>query len=248
MGVCMFAIDCLKVNGTHLGTCIDRFYFGSCCLVQPVSEILDNRIETEILDKREPPIRITNTTVKPTRYTEKMSTTVASLIHDMGQHSSTTQSSVATTISKFTTKGTTTTQQTFSANTSKTTKLPSVQNDIPFGQKLTTTKSESTTVPTKISSTEITTVAQKLQTFQVIDGSTLAEATTPHSSTPLTTTRKTTTSRLTTTKVPTVATTSSSKRTTKPIQTKPTPTKTRPTKPTTRKSTTKPKPTKPARE
>lgn len=30
-GVCMFAIDCLKANGTHLGTCIDRFYFGSCC-------------------------------------------------------------------------------------------------------------------------------------------------------------------------------------------------------------------------
>lgn len=27
----MFAIDCLKSNGTHLGTCIDRFYFGSCC-------------------------------------------------------------------------------------------------------------------------------------------------------------------------------------------------------------------------
>lgn len=30
-GVCMFAIDCIKTNGTHLGTCIDRFYFGSCC-------------------------------------------------------------------------------------------------------------------------------------------------------------------------------------------------------------------------
>lgn len=30
-GVCMFAIDCIKSNGTHLGTCIDKFYFGSCC-------------------------------------------------------------------------------------------------------------------------------------------------------------------------------------------------------------------------
>lgn len=30
-GVCMFAIDCIKANGTHLGTCIDKFYFGSCC-------------------------------------------------------------------------------------------------------------------------------------------------------------------------------------------------------------------------
>lgn len=27
----MFAIDCIKSNGTHLGTCIDKFYFGSCC-------------------------------------------------------------------------------------------------------------------------------------------------------------------------------------------------------------------------
>lgn len=27
----MFAFSCAKANGTHLGTCIDRFYFGSCC-------------------------------------------------------------------------------------------------------------------------------------------------------------------------------------------------------------------------
>lgn len=33
-GVCMFAIDCIKSNGTHLGTCIDKFYFGSCCQVK----------------------------------------------------------------------------------------------------------------------------------------------------------------------------------------------------------------------
>jgi hypothetical protein len=30
----MFAIDCIKTNGTHLGTCIDKFYFGSCCQVK----------------------------------------------------------------------------------------------------------------------------------------------------------------------------------------------------------------------
>ncbi|GAB6023652.1 hypothetical protein CHUAL_008419 [Chamberlinius hualienensis] len=30
-GVCMFALECIKNNGSHLGTCIDRFYFGSCC-------------------------------------------------------------------------------------------------------------------------------------------------------------------------------------------------------------------------
>ncbi|KAH8297404.1 hypothetical protein KR044_011413 [Drosophila immigrans] len=48
-GVCMFAIDCIKQNGTHLGTCIDRFYFGSCCALKATSlfapEINDNSID-----------------------------------------------------------------------------------------------------------------------------------------------------------------------------------------------------------
>lgn len=35
----MFAYSCAKVNGTHLGTCIDRFYFGSCCKTQSNTEI-----------------------------------------------------------------------------------------------------------------------------------------------------------------------------------------------------------------
>ena len=30
-GVCMFAWNCAEAGGTHLGTCVDRFYFGSCC-------------------------------------------------------------------------------------------------------------------------------------------------------------------------------------------------------------------------
>lgn len=33
-GTCMFAYTCMKANGTHLGTCIDRFYFGSCCKLE----------------------------------------------------------------------------------------------------------------------------------------------------------------------------------------------------------------------
>ncbi|XP_011296143.1 serine proteinase stubble [Musca domestica] len=49
-GVCMFAIDCIKQNGTHLGTCIDRFYFGSCCDIKDegslfAPEIGDNSID-----------------------------------------------------------------------------------------------------------------------------------------------------------------------------------------------------------
>ena len=27
----MFAWNCAEAGGTHLGTCVDRFYFGSCC-------------------------------------------------------------------------------------------------------------------------------------------------------------------------------------------------------------------------
>ena len=27
----MFAWNCVEAGGAHLGTCIDRFYFGSCC-------------------------------------------------------------------------------------------------------------------------------------------------------------------------------------------------------------------------
>ncbi|KAG6796958.1 serine proteinase stubble [Apis mellifera caucasica] len=46
-GVCMFAFTCAKANGTHLGTCIDRFYFGSCCKIDEEPEIFpqDNSID-----------------------------------------------------------------------------------------------------------------------------------------------------------------------------------------------------------
>ena len=37
-GVCMFAMDCHRMNGTALGVCGDRFYFGSCCLVPALEE------------------------------------------------------------------------------------------------------------------------------------------------------------------------------------------------------------------
>ncbi|XP_065215893.1 serine proteinase stubble-like isoform X2 [Planococcus citri] len=38
-GLCMFAYSCAKANGTHLGTCIDRFYFGSCCKIASGTDI-----------------------------------------------------------------------------------------------------------------------------------------------------------------------------------------------------------------
>ncbi len=37
----MFAWDCAETGGVHLGTCIDRFYFGSCCKVPDVIDAND---------------------------------------------------------------------------------------------------------------------------------------------------------------------------------------------------------------
>lgn len=228
MGVCMFAIDCLKVNGTHLGTCIDRFYFGSCCLIEPVNEILDNRIETELLDEREPPMRITNTTAKPIASTEKLDSNVNSIENKFSNQSSTIETYSQTESSKNPMKSSTTTHKT----PVSTTYAPvSESSAIIFGQKL-------TPKPTT-AKVELTTVAQKLQTFQVVDGSTLADSTTQSSNTYATTK----------TKKP-ITTTGSTSRpvTSKPTRSKPTPTKPSSVKPTTRKSTAKPKPTKPSGE
>ena len=40
-GVCMFAWTCVEQGGTHLGPCIDRFYFGSCCKLKEDNAIPD---------------------------------------------------------------------------------------------------------------------------------------------------------------------------------------------------------------
>lgn len=39
-GVCMFTMDCHRINGTAIGVCGDRFYFGSCCIVPALDEEL----------------------------------------------------------------------------------------------------------------------------------------------------------------------------------------------------------------
>ncbi|KAF5274823.1 hypothetical protein FQR65_LT00406 [Abscondita terminalis] len=87
-GICMFAIDCLKANGTHLGTCIDGFYFGSCCHIKPLNDVNGNTIDTAIIPSREPPSRITSTTKRPT-----------SKIVETTQQSTTTTTTKATTTS-----------------------------------------------------------------------------------------------------------------------------------------------------
>nr|XP_018917962.1 PREDICTED: serine proteinase stubble [Bemisia tabaci] len=53
-GLCMFAFSCAKANGTHLGTCIDRFYFGSCCKIFPGIEVdLAEPLQNNLLNYEE---------------------------------------------------------------------------------------------------------------------------------------------------------------------------------------------------
>ncbi|CAB3261925.1 unnamed protein product [Arctia plantaginis] len=96
-GLCMFAMDCLKFNGTNLGTCIDRFYFGSCCRVPDktvLTQFIGNNIEDNSIDsanfvhphieEKEPGVIIVpgpygnkkTTTTTTTTTTEKIETTV----------------------------------------------------------------------------------------------------------------------------------------------------------------------------
>ncbi|GBP65007.1 hypothetical protein EVAR_50691_1 [Eumeta japonica] len=93
-GVCMFAIDCIKANGTHLGTCIDRFYFGSCCQIPDktvLPQIIGNNIDDETIDSNfvHPqtdkvhnvmPESIFPTRKPTTTTTEKVKTTITSMI------------------------------------------------------------------------------------------------------------------------------------------------------------------------
>lgn len=79
----MFAIDCMKANGSHLGTCIDRFYFGSCCQIPDktiLPQIIGNTIEDNSIDTANfvHPLTIDkfhNNIYKKTTTTEKIDTT-----------------------------------------------------------------------------------------------------------------------------------------------------------------------------
>ncbi|XP_066147086.1 serine proteinase stubble [Euwallacea fornicatus] len=173
-GVCMFAIDCLKSNGTHLGTCIDRFYFGSCCHIEPI-KALGNNIESNIvLDSREPPERLHNTTTNlfsstPINFNNISSMIISSTIPGTGKpYPQTKKPNITTT-----------------ENPPKTTKTTPTKSPPlvtkPYGVKLPSVPGTSFST-----SPELTTVPQKLQTFQIIDGA-LLETTTLKSSRPATT-------------------------------------------------------------
>ncbi|KAG4077251.1 hypothetical protein HA402_009880 [Bradysia odoriphaga] len=51
-GTCMFAIHCLRANGTHLGTCRDGYYFKSCCQIHDAStSVLEHEISDNSIDQ-----------------------------------------------------------------------------------------------------------------------------------------------------------------------------------------------------
>lgn len=216
----MFAIDCLKVNGTHLGTCIDRFYFGSCCLIEPFKEIIDNTIETEMLDEREPPMRITNTTAKPEASTLMFDNiTLVTVKKNTSHQSSTIHINILkTTLATPNLPGKSTpTNRPLTGTTISPSTPPTLKSsDIIIEHRLTTSGP---------SSTEATIFTQKTQTSLVVNDST------SHDMTTSTTIPISNASVVNSTKMP-------SSLVTKPTQTKPVITKPGPPKTTT--STTKP--------
>ena len=59
-GVCMFTMDCIAMNGTALGVCGDRFYFGSCCVVPALDEELNALERTGPTNKRRQQVSATH--------------------------------------------------------------------------------------------------------------------------------------------------------------------------------------------
>ena len=113
----MFAWNCAEAGGTHLGTCVDRFYFGSCCklpeIIRPDElHIMDqpNSIQSE----PDSPFASATLTTKRTTTTTKTTTTTAKTTTTATTTTATTKTTIATT--KTTTTTTTTTQETTTAS------------------------------------------------------------------------------------------------------------------------------------
>ena len=47
-GLCMYSMLCTFANGTHLGTCRDRFIFGSCCRLPLPEPVLSEETEESV--------------------------------------------------------------------------------------------------------------------------------------------------------------------------------------------------------
>ncbi|XP_025837249.1 serine proteinase stubble [Agrilus planipennis] len=140
-GVCMFAIDCLKSNGTHLGTCIDRFYFGSCCRIDHVNEIASNTIDAALI----PPDRHHQHTHIQTSTTTETATT-----YHKNVSSSTTKTKIET---STTAKPTLITKVPISTQK---TKSPSITTTTARTKYSTTVKPQRTTTPKQTTKYTIT--------------------------------------------------------------------------------------------
>ena len=72
-GICMFIQDCAKLNGTHLGICVDGYIFGSCCstsknvshLISLQKPVLDTTNQPSAFVTKQPVSTSTTTTTKP---------------------------------------------------------------------------------------------------------------------------------------------------------------------------------------
>uniref|UniRef100_A0A182NBL5 Peptidase S1 domain-containing protein n=1 Tax=Anopheles dirus TaxID=7168 RepID=A0A182NBL5_9DIPT len=115
-GICMFAIDCFKANGTHLGVCIDKIFFGSCCQVNDDRLLFDPDITDNSIDHNAggnfqhfPQSPVVNTNRKPPLTETRLPTTPASngTNYELLSTSTTTRRTTAKTNRRTTTARTT---------------------------------------------------------------------------------------------------------------------------------------------
>jgi hypothetical protein len=110
----MFAWNCAEAGGTHLGTCVDRFYFGSCCKLPVVIKPEDlDQMNSETDIQTDPSESIAAPVSKP-----KPSSTIS--VTSTEKPSTTSETTTKTTTVTSTTSSTTTTTTTTTTVTSST--------------------------------------------------------------------------------------------------------------------------------
>lgn len=48
-GSCMFVWECIKLDGEHIGMCVDAFMFGSCCVNYNKTSIQQQKNQTSLM-------------------------------------------------------------------------------------------------------------------------------------------------------------------------------------------------------
>ncbi|XP_044578715.1 serine proteinase stubble isoform X3 [Cotesia glomerata] len=172
-GVCMFAFNCVKANGTHLGTCLDRFYFGSCCKLsdEPYVSPQDNAIEDlpSIQSVQSTPVFLS--TGKPIESNDIPDIKIKPKPNPESFPSSTGKPSPSPSpLSSSPSPSSSSSSSTTRLTTKLTTKLPSTITKSPPTQKTTirTTTTTTTTRPSSISTPYTTTQPSVFSTFQTV--------------------------------------------------------------------------------